>query len=600
MNSKTALYFRRLTSIALAFSLALTLSAARGSLRLSDPFAVQSYLVQGRDTRVAAAAVERYGGTVTSRLEIIRGVGALLPSTAVAQLLSDSSITAVMLNGQVKLTGGGGEAASETGSAGAMPPSTDYPDVIGADVVWQQGVTGRGITVAVVDTGLAHHRGLTRALDGQKDRMVGWVDFVEGSKKPVDPNGHGTHIAGIIANSQQGADGEWNGVAPGVDLVGVRVLDETGAGTYEQVIQGLQWVIQHKADYHIRVINLSMVSSVQLPYWADPLNQAVMQAWANGLVVVAAAGNGGPQPLSVGAPGNNPYVITVGAFTDNYTPADWDDDYVAPFSAAGPTLDNFVKPDVVAPGAHMLSTMSPDSYLARQHLANRASNQYFTMAGTSQAAAVVSGLAALVLSHHPDLTPDEVKYRLGVTAFPWLDPDTNDASYSMWQQGAGRVNAPDAVTAAIAGAANLGMDIQADLAGQQHYEGFSYYDEATGAFRLRGEFGAWDSTYGTWAGTYGTWAGTYGTWAGTYGTWAGTYGTWAGTYGTWAGTYGTWAGTYGTWAGGYTNWAGTYGAWAGAYGDPSFVASFTNPETADADSAWSGTRSMIESWIDER
>ena len=248
----------------------------------------------------------------------------------------------------------------------------------------------------------------------------------------------------------------------------------------------------------------------------------------------------------------------------------------------------------------MLSTMSPDSYLARQHLANRASNQYFTMAGTSQAAAVVSGLAALVLSHHPDLTPDEVKYRLGVTAFPWLDPDTNDASYSMWQQGAGRVNAPDAVTAVIAGAANLGMDIQADLAGQQHYEGFSYYDEATGAFRLRGEFGAWDSTYGTWAGTYGTWAGTYGTWAGTYGTWAGTYGTWAGTYGTWAGTYGTWAGTYGTWAGGYTNWAGTYGTWAGAYGDPSFVASFTNPETADADSAWSGTRSMIESWIDER
>ena len=160
------------------------------------------------------------------------------------------------------------------------------------------------------------------------------------------------------------------------------------------------------------------------PYWADPLSQAVTTAWANNIVVVVAAGNGGSGAMSVGVPAYNPYVITVGAFTDNYTPNNWNDDYLTPFSAAGPTTDGFVKPDVVAPGAHMVSVMSPDSYLARHHQANQISNHYFSMAGTSQATAVVSGLAALVTARHPELTPDQVKFRLMATAAPWIDPST--------------------------------------------------------------------------------------------------------------------------------------------------------------------------------
>lgn len=127
-------------------------------------------------------------------------------------------------------------------------------------------------------------------------------------------------------------------------------------------------------------MNLSLHTLVQSPYWADPLNQAVMRAWAEGVTVVVAAGNDGPGPMTITAPGNVPYVIMVGAFTDQYTPADWDDDYITPFSASGPTLDNFVKPDVVAPGDHIVSTMAPKSYIARNHQTNQIDGNYFSPA----------------------------------------------------------------------------------------------------------------------------------------------------------------------------------------------------------------------------
>lgn len=200
------------------------------------------------------------------------------------------------------------------------------------------------------------------------------------------------------------------------------------------------------------------------------------------------------------------------------------------------------------------------------------------MAGTSQASAVVSGLAALTLAHNPDLTPDEVKYRLMVTALPWVNVETTEALYSMWQQGAGRVNGPDAVFADVAGTANAGLDIWADLAGDEHFEGWTYFDDASGEFRLRGEYEDWTGGYGAWAGEYGPWTGGYGAWAGGYGAWAGGYGAWAGGYGAWAGGYGAWAGGYGAWAGGYGAWAGGYGAWAGGYG-----------AWAGHDGAWAGS-----------
>ena len=590
---------KQITTVILGISLVLICLAIPLQLEAHN---VGSFIVQGSKLDGLEEMVARYGGSISSQLPIIDAVGAWLPKGAADRLLKEPVIKAIIPNATVKLADRGDR---------SYFPATDYPDVVGADVVWQAGLAGQGVTVAVVDTGLSRHPGLLMDMHGRaQNRIAGWVDFVDGSRNLRDPHGHGTHIAGIIANSQFGSDAEWNGVAPGVRLVGVRVLDAQGYGTYERVIQGIQWVVDHKDQLDIRVLNLSLVAAVQSPYWADPLNQAVMQAWAQGITVVTSAGNGGPGAMTVGVPGNNPYVISVGAFTDNYTPYDWNDDYLTPFSAAGPTLDGFVKPDVVAPGAHITSTMLPNSMLAFEHKANQMGRHYFSMAGTSQAAAVVSGIAALILSNNPELRPNQVKYQIIHSAFPWVDINTTEAMYSMWQQGAGRVSAPDAVFNEPGNLANSGMDIQADLAGETHYEGFSYYDDTLGEFRMRGDFqdwaagyGAWEGNYtpatggyGVWSDGYGAWAGGYGAWAGSSGAWAGSYGAWAGGYGAWAGGYGAWAGGYGAWAGGYNTWPGGYGAWAGSYGNSAFADLFVN-WLSDFGS-WTSNIPWTGNWID--
>jgi serine protease AprX len=602
---------RRLTlnqalSIAMTILLVISFLAVPGSVRTNSSGVDASYIVQGLDPDQTSRAVEAYGGTITSHLDIIDGVGALLTSQMVDTLRNDPRIRSITPNGSVKASGNGRNNI----------PASDYPNAVGADVVWGQGDIGAGVTVAVVDTGIGWHQGLFKGADGKTDgRILAWKDFVDNFSTPHDPNGHGTHVAGIIANNQKGDDGEWDGMAPGVSLVGVRVLNEQGFGTYETVIQGVQWVVNNRDKFNIRVMNLSMVAPVESPYWADPLNQAVMKAWASGITVVTPAGNDGPGPMSISVPGNNPYVITVGAFSDNYTPGDWSDDYIAPFSAAGPTLDGFVKPDLVAPGAHMVSTMMPSSTIARDHDANWITSMYFSMAGTSMSAAVVSGAAALILAQNPQLTPDQVKYRLMATAFPWVDSQTTDALYSMWQQGAGRLNVPDAVTTDLDGSANAGMDINADLNSDVHYEGYSIYDSDQGVFRLREDldgvgstYGIWDGKYGLWSGKYGIWSGKYGLWSGKYGIWSGKYGLWSGKYGIWSGKYGLWSGQYGLWSGKYGLWSGGYGLWSGGYGlwsgnepwagstfsDASFVQQYLSGASPDA-----STNSASVKWVDE-
>ena len=298
-------------------------------------------------------------------------------------------------------------------STGIEPPvaDTNYPQVAGAENVWAAGVTGQGVAVAVVDTGIEPLAGLAVNSQGES-RLVGWADMIAGSPSPIDPNGHGTHVAGIIANSARTESNSFAGVAPDVNLVGVRVMDENGSGTYADVIAGIGWVVENKETLNIRVMNLSLVGAPQSHYWDDPLNQAVMAAWAADIVVVAAAGNGGPAPMSIGVPGNVPYIVTVGAFTDNFTPTDFSDDYLAPFSAAGPTWDGFVKPDLVAPGAHMASLLPADSTLALTYADRLVEGDYYQLAGTSTAAPVVSAISAMILEANPALSADQVKYRL--------------------------------------------------------------------------------------------------------------------------------------------------------------------------------------------
>jgi serine protease AprX len=550
-----------------------------------QPAASQAgFIIRASSAAQAAVAVTNCGGQVTSSLDIIESVGAALSADLQSCVLSQPGVVSITPNTAVTTGGGNPDDNAEkdkdkdNGSKKetlGKAPETDYADVTGADLVWSKGkVTGEHVTVAVVDSGVETLKGL------DDNRITGWIDFVDGKKKPVDPNGHGTHVAGVIANSQVGADGEANGMAPGVDLVAVRVLGEDGSGTYENVIKGIQWVVKNRAKYNIRVMNLSLVSPAQSPYWADPLDRAVTAAWASGITVVAAAGNDGPGPMTISVPGNNPYVITAGAFTDAYTPMVFDDDYLAPFSAAGPTLDGFTKPDVLAPGAHMVSTMANSSFVARNHQADRVGSDYFSMAGTSQASATVSGVVALVISAHPDLTPNQVKYRIMASALPWMSVEPQQAVYSIWQQGNGRLNAPDAVFARLSGEANLGMDIRADLADKIHYEGYSYYDQETGLFKLGGEyaglgggFGNWDGSYtpgagaiGAWSGAIGAWSGAIGAWSGAIGAWSGAIGAWSGAIGAWSGAIGAWSGALGAWSGAIGAWSGAIGAWSGAIG----------------------------------
>jgi hypothetical protein len=202
------------------------------------------------------------------------------------------------------------------------------------------------------------------------------------------------------------------------------------------------------------------------------------------------------------------------------------------------------------------------------------------------------------------------------TANPWVNQQTTDAIYSIWQQGAGRVNAPVAVFADISGSANWGMDIQGDLAGPTHYEGFSEYNRDSGEFRLLGDYydwaggyGNWSGGYGEWTGSYGNWSGSYGNWSGSYGNWSGSYGNWSGGYGNWSGGYRNWSGSYGNWSGSYGNWSGGYGNWSGGYGNwsgtvpwsethlsqPDFVANFLKGNGPDLSQTtnWSGI------WIDD-
>ncbi len=451
----------------------------------------------------------------------------------------------------------------------AAVPDTAYARVVGAQNVWAEGITGNGVGVAVVDSGIAPLPSLVVAADGDL-RLVGWADMVDGSPVPIDPNGHGTHVAGIIANSAVTEFGHYAGVAPNVNLIGVRVIDQTGAGTYADAIAGIDWVVANKEFYGIRVMNLSFTTPPQSHYWEDPLNQAVMAAWAADIVVVAAAGNGGPAPMTIGVPGNVPYVITVGAFTDNYTPDNYRDDYLAPFSAAGPTWDGYIKPDVVAPGAHMVSLMPADSHLGQLYVDRQVAEDYYQMAGTSTSAPVVTAICAMVLEANPALSADQVKYRVLTSARLAVQDSDGDGTLdrlavSPWQQGTGHVWAADAALSTATGSANSNLNVLNDLAGTEHYIGPTLYHEAANAYYIQadGEF-VWNGSEYVWNGGEFVWNGGEYVWNGGEYVWNGGEFVWNGGEYVWNGGEYVWNGGEYVWNGGEYVWNGGEYVWNGS------------------------------------
>jgi serine protease AprX len=354
--------------------------------------------------------------------------------------------------------------------------NTYFPTVIGADELHRHNITGRGVTVAIIDSGLWEVPELANDTQG-RPRIVARYDAIAdvAGKQTVDETGHGTHLTSVIAHSgkvtQSGKEaGSFKGVAPDVNLVAIKAFNVAGQGDMLDIVRAVQFVVDHKQIYNIKVLNLSFAARPRWPYWEDPINQAVMKAWAAGITVVAAAGNEGPEPMTIGSPGNLPYLIPVGAVTDSWTLNTRDDDYIPDFSSRGPTPSAHIKPDIVAPGGHMTGLAPPGSSLTLQHPDYVLSTGEFVMTGTSQASALVAGLAALLLQLEPDLTPDDVKCKLISSAEVAINKD-NLLAYSPFQQGNGYVSATRAITLGQRGCGNLGLDIEKDILNLDHFEG---------------------------------------------------------------------------------------------------------------------------------
>ena len=356
--------------------------------------------------------------------------------------------------------------------------------------------TGRGVTIAFLDTGWWSQHATQTNTVGKNAVLQGYDAIGDklGVGAPSDGYGHGTHVLSIAANSAVDQTGKFIGMAPDASRVVVRAFDKKGIGSYATTIRGIDWILKNAAQYKIRVVNMSFGATPQSYYWDDPLAQAVMKLWQAGIVVVASAGNEGPVAQSIAVPGNVPYVITVGATTNSYTP-DPSDDRLASFSSTGPTYEGFVKPEVVAPGGHVIAVLQSSSTLGKAHPSFLGTNgylgsSYFYMSGTSMSAAVVSGAVALMLQAQPYLTPDQVKCKLMSSARPAVT-SVGALAYSVFQQGAGEINAYDAVFAPVADCANTGLDVDADLAGTTHFAGTADLDADGNYFVSNGDALEW-------------------------------------------------------------------------------------------------------------
>ena len=318
---------------------------------------------------------------------------------------------------------------------------------IGADRLWNESpyLQGQGITVAVVDSGIANHADISRIATS--------INFSSYSTDTNDEFGHGTHVAGIIGGDSSAIDGMHMGIAPKVNLIDIKVSNAEGMSLTSDVVEALEWIYNNKDVYNIRVVNLSLNSAVPEPYHVSALDAALEILWFNGVVVVVSAGNNGTgyDPVTVFPPANDPFVITVGA-ADELGTQGISDDTVASFSAFGITEDGFSKPDLVAPGRNIISALaSMNARLLIDHPSHYVDPNYFRMSGTSMAAPMVAGAVALLLQDEPNLTPDQVKFRLMASANP------NWSGYVPVKAGAGYLDAYAAVHGTTTEGANLAV-----------------------------------------------------------------------------------------------------------------------------------------------
>src|SRR6266702_1416669 len=428
---KTTTWGRRIALLALITLLAAGLCLADGKHRLSKDLdalkgghngATVDVIIQFNQTPTAAhhQKVQSKGGVLKTKLDFIKAAHYSVPVESLDALADDPDVAYISPDRPVR---------------GALDTTVA---TVNGGYAQTLGLNGAGIGVAVVDSGISDIPDLHNA--SGSNEVVYSQSFVPNDTNTGDPFGHGTHVAGIIASSGASSTGanyyrHFVGLSPGVNLVNLRVLDHYGMSTDSVVIAAIATAIKLQKSYNIGVMNLSLGRAVYESASLDPLCQAVEQAWKAGITVVVAAGNYGRLNTygnngygTITAPGNDPYVITVGAMNTMSTPSPTDD-VITTYSSNGPTsFDHYVKPDIVAPGNRVVSLYQPGSALSALLPKNPAvidyykscnstllSNAYFTLSGTSMASPVVSGAAALLLQQSR-LTPDQVKARLMKTA----------------------------------------------------------------------------------------------------------------------------------------------------------------------------------------
>ena len=394
--------------------------------------------------------IHQLGGVITTDLHIINGFAAELPAQAIYRLAGATGVRWVSFDAPVAQ-------AVCTGCIDTNQLKNTYIRSIRADQVWNQSPyrQGQGIGIAIVDSGINDQADFYTVMGQQ--RLVAAVAFNTGNNTTTyDGYGHGSHVAGVVGGNGRGSNGTYIGVAPMSNIINVKVGDDLnqGQGTARTVVQGLQWILDNKDRYNIKVVNLSLNSAVYESYNTSPIDAAVEILWFNKIVVVVSAGNNGAGTLY--PPANDPFVITVGAADDRGT-ASITDDQVSTFSAYGTSPDGFNKPDLVAPGRDIVSLMGNSGMgmpLAHpDHIVNYNTYLYFRLSGTSAAAPIVAGAAALLLQDEPTLTPDQVKYRLMATA------NKNWSAYQTTKAGAGYLDAYAAVYGTTTQSANTNIRV---------------------------------------------------------------------------------------------------------------------------------------------
>jgi serine protease AprX len=434
---------------------------------------IVQYRVQPAKAQIKRAMVT--GGALQGQLNVIRSAVFSLKAGSLATLAQNPNVIYISPDRPVQATS----------------LATDYYDqAVLAPYAWSANLHGSGIGVAVIDSGINSGKDFTLS-NGTGSRIVYNQNFASGKNTVSDLYGHGTHVAGILAGNGMNSRGTsfrktFVGVADGVNLINLRVLDQNGSGKDSTVIAGIETAIRLKSKYNIRVINLSLGRPLYESYKLDPLCLAVEAAWKAGIVVVVAAGNEGRNNWhdidgygTITAPGNDPYAITVGAMKPmgSTTRAD---DLIASYSSKGPTLvDHIVKPDIVAPGNMMISVLASSTAtlikansknivpLSSYSTTKTGASSYFTLSGTSMATPVVSGAVALMLQKNSRLTPDQVKARLMRSAFKTFprystatDPDTGDkytSQYDIFTIGAGYLDIQAALNNTDLAPATIGI-----------------------------------------------------------------------------------------------------------------------------------------------